>query len=464
MDERQRQAILAAWYGMRERYETLAREVRRLLDPDIDPSVPAEAIYTITHRLKDEQRLCEKLEAEAQQEAVTADNFASLVKDLLGIRIVCPRLSDVERVEHFLQSLIDEKRLRLLEGPDRKQTFVLQVDPRDDLPDDIELQYSGYSSIHYVLALGESLGPSETLAGLRAELQVRTLLEEAWGELDHKYRYELVRAGAELPDLVERGFYSFAAYLQAAALQAEYLCIEVDRLRPKPADVEADAVKPAEQESPAEQLRRLVTETVGFAPTQRTLNYVSRRLGEEGMADDFELLRSEIITRDALKQFRDLYREVAGDDPFTNEEERDVDLINALNYALFSRRRGKEVGEAGARDVLVRRFVTNPPMVMLPAEMLATRIEELASERRGTARGNTAALDSLATYLVSLGMVGTDPRSLKIDLLIPVFRDRRFPSDATRELLLSYEAEDPSAHEELLKRIVELETGRKPCE
>lgn len=108
MEEAQRQAILASWYGMRERYETLAREVRRLLDPDIDPSVPAEAIYTITHRLKGEQRLCEKLEAEAQQEAVTADNFASLVKDLLGIRIVCLRLSDVERVAEFLQSLIDE--------------------------------------------------------------------------------------------------------------------------------------------------------------------------------------------------------------------------------------------------------------------------------------------------------------------------------------------------------------------
>jgi hypothetical protein len=298
---------------------------------------------------------------------------------------------------------------------------------------------------------------------LRVELQVRTLLEEAWGELDHKYRYELVRTGVELPALVERGFYSFAAYLQAAALQAEYLCIEVDRLRNKRDDVKADEVKPAERESPLE-LRRLVTDTIGFAPTQRTLNYVARRLGEEGAADDLELFRSEILTADALQEFRDLYSEVAGNDPFTNEEERDVDLINALNYALFRRRRGKEVAEAGARDLLVRRFLTNPPLVMLPAEMLATRIEELASERHGTAPENAAALESLAAYLVSFGMVGTDPRSLKIDLLIPVFRDRRFPSDATREVLLSYEATDPSAHEELLKRIVELETGREPRE
>src|SRR4051794_18944855 len=123
VDDGQRQAILAAWYGIRERYGTLAREIRRLLDPEIDPSVPAGAIYTITHRLKDELRLCEKLEGEPQQDAVTADSFASLVKDLLGIRVVCLRLSDVERVEHFLDSLVSEGRLRLLEGPARKKTF-----------------------------------------------------------------------------------------------------------------------------------------------------------------------------------------------------------------------------------------------------------------------------------------------------------------------------------------------------
>ena len=430
-------------------------------DPDIDPSVPAEAIYTITHHLKGERRLCEKLEAEARpQEAVTADNFASLVKDLLGIRIVCLRLSDVERVEEFLQSLIDEGRLRLLEGPDRKQTFVLQVDPRDDLPDDIELQYSGYSSIHYVLALGES--PSETLAGLRVELQV----EPSWK-----------RPGASSTISTGTNSYERALsfqHLSSAASTASRPTFKQQRYKRsicasrsigsgKRDDVETAEVKPAERESPLE-LRQLVTDAVGFGPTQRTLNYVARRLREEGAADHLELFRTEILTSDALQEFRDLYSEIAGNDPFTNEEERDVDLINVLNYALFRRRRGKEVAEAGARDLLVRRFLTNPPLVMLPAEMLATRIEELASERRETAPENAAALESLAAYLVSFGMVGTDPRSLKIDLLIPVFRDRRFPSDATRELLLSYEAKDPSAHEELLKRIVELETGREPRE
>jgi hypothetical protein len=160
MHKSERSAVLAAYYGSRERYDRLAREIERLFDDGIDPAVPASAIYTIKHRHKDESRLIEKLDEAAQKHSVTPENYADYVSDLVGVRVVCLLLSDVDRVEAFIQSLAEEKRLKLIEGPEHKKTFILQVDPRSELPSDLDLQYTGYSSIHYVVSRAIRLRPS----------------------------------------------------------------------------------------------------------------------------------------------------------------------------------------------------------------------------------------------------------------------------------------------------------------
>lgn len=365
MNAAEKQAVLAAYYSARESYHTLAREIRRLFDSDIDPTVPAECIYTITHRLKDEDRLIEKLERDADGTSISPENYAGRCTDILGMRIVCLRLADVDRLEGFVESLRDSRRLKIHKGPERKRTFVLQVDPREDLPRDIDLQYTGYSSVHYVVGLGESLQPTELLGGLRAELQVRTLLEEAWGEIDHKYRYELVRGGTMLPDLLNRGFYSFAAYLQAAALQAEYLCIEAERVIAEAAVPEPVTKSRRQLASglPVTGIRDALHSTLGFVPERRTVNYVARRLRDYKMSEsDLPKLKSEILSPKVLGHFRQIYEEVTGRQPFAEPKDRDVDLINALNFGLVRSRQADSVAAAGARDVIARRFRKRLPL------------------------------------------------------------------------------------------------------
>lgn len=348
--------ILAAFYAAAAKYEKVAQELRRLLDPDIDPSVPFEAIYTIKHRLKDEGRLVEKL-AKAPDEC-GPESYRDFIDDLLGMRIVCLRLSDVDKIEEFVNSLIAEEKLRLVREPEKKKTFVLRVDPREEIPEDIDLQYSGYSSIHYILTLGDAQHLPEELTDLKIELQVRTLLEEAWGEIDHKYRYALARGGKALPKHVELGFYSFAAYLQAAALQAEFLCMEAEAAAHPAADEQREPeLDVALQRSTGlrGQFAALLTEIVGFVPSDRTLRYVEKRLGESNVSD-LEMLKSELLTPEALSAFKSSYRELTGLEPFESPDERDVDLINALNSVLFRRSRGAEAAETGLKEVLRKRF------------------------------------------------------------------------------------------------------------
>ena len=231
MRKRQKENILISFFKEKEKYEKLAEYIVHLIMDD--PSGPKESLHTIIYRIKDNARLIEKIDQESkevgvEEEPITQHNFQERVGDLLGMRLICLRLSDIKRVEAYLKLLAEEKILRFTRSPDHKRSFVLPVDPGKIIPEDLDLRYSGYSSIHYQVELGENSGAIDELIGLQVEFQLRTILEEAWGEIDHKYRYVFSRNDDPLPDYIHIGFYNLSAYLQAAALQAEHLCQQVE--------------------------------------------------------------------------------------------------------------------------------------------------------------------------------------------------------------------------------------------
>jgi ppGpp synthetase/RelA/SpoT-type nucleotidyltranferase len=198
MKKRQREAILISFLNKKEKYKKLAEYIVQLIQDD--PSSPKESLHTIIYRIKDELILIEKInrlnkEFEAGLPPIMEENYQERVGDLLGVRIICLRLSDIEKVEAYLKLLSDENILSFVKGPDQKRSFILPVNPGDSIPDGIDLRYSGYSSIHYQIKLGENSDAPSELQGLLFELQLRTILEEAWSEIDHKYRYVRSRIG-----------------------------------------------------------------------------------------------------------------------------------------------------------------------------------------------------------------------------------------------------------------------------
>jgi putative GTP pyrophosphokinase len=227
MIEYQKEAILISFLNEKVRYKKLAEYIVHLIGDD--PSSPKDSLHTIIYRIKDELRIIEKIdkqnkEIEAGAPQITEKNYQTRVGDLLGVRIICLRLSDIEKVEAYLRLLSEEKILHFVKGPDQKRSFILPIDPGESISDGIDLTYSGYSSIHYQVKLGENSDAPSGLEDLQFEFQLRTILEEAWGEIDHKYRYVRSRNGVALPEYIHTGFYNLSAYLQVAALQAEYLC------------------------------------------------------------------------------------------------------------------------------------------------------------------------------------------------------------------------------------------------
>ena len=320
MRKRQKEAILISFFKVKEKYEKLAEYIVHLIRDD--PSSPKESLHTITYRIKDEA---------------------------------------------YLGLLAEEKILRFIRKPDQKKSFVLPVDPGEEIPEGLDLRYSGYSSIHYQVELGENSDATDELKGLQIEFQLRTILEEAWGEIDHKYRYVLSRSGDTLPEYIHTGFYNLSAYLQAAALQVEHLCRQAEAhrlLRTRKAKGKLVAPVVAEPSSheirmdgpnqtilpPA--LQTVLEKTFGFKLTVRTLTYILKRLDEFGYAEQPQVLFQKIFTENRLQEFRTIYREVLNREAFEDNSKRNVDAINAVNFALFDEIQGRKVAQEGLRSAL----------------------------------------------------------------------------------------------------------------
>jgi ppGpp synthetase/RelA/SpoT-type nucleotidyltranferase len=370
MKKRQREAILISFLNQKERYKKLAEYVVHLIRDD--PSSPKESLHTIVYRIKDELRLIEKIDAlnqalEAGETPISAKNYQVKIGDLLGVRIICLRLSDIGKIEAYLGLLSDEKILRFVKGPNQKRSFILPVDPGESISDGINLTYSGYSSIHYQVKLGENLDAPAGLEDLQFEFQLRTILEEAWGEIDHKYRYMRSRNGIALPEYIHTGFYNLSAYLQVAALQAEYLCrlAEAHRQKktakvkgkPEASFVDAPILididkKTARQKPLAPALETYLEEILGFKVTVRTLTYIERRLDEVGFEEKPHKVLQKVFTEDRVVEFKAIFSETLNLLPFTNEKERNIDVINALNFAIFDELQGKRIAREGLRSVL----------------------------------------------------------------------------------------------------------------
>lgn len=405
MRKREKEALLIAFFREKIKYERLGEFIIHLIRDD--PSAPKNHFHTISYRLKDEGRLIEKIDKENKSvsgntASVNSRNFQEHIGDLLGIRLVCLRLADIKIIEAYLETLVQEKNLEFIREPLQKRSFILPVDPGEAIRDSPDLMYTGYSSIHYQITLGDSSGAPDELKNLQAEFQLRTILEEAWGEIDHKYRYAYCRSGEELPEYIHSGFYNLSAYLQAAAMQAEYLCRQVQAhgqaqiakglpkatlksksgaLRPAGiADTGPELFAQAEKNNDLyrEDTEKVLENIFGFRPTERTLLYILRRFREFGYTDLHKRQIQNLATKKLLEKFKTVYLEILGWEAFSDITGRNVDVINAINFVLFHETQGARVAQEGLRAVLKNR-----------KEQAERHIIALGETTRNTKKGKT---------------------------------------------------------------------------
>ena len=143
---------------------------------------PLPVVHSIKTRIKDTEHLRDKIKRKWRDSHLTPENIFSRITDIAGVRVIHLHSKQFEKIHQGIMSRIDEGYWSLHEPPaayswDPEATAYFQ-----SLGLNAITRESYYTSIHYVVK-------PQAGAFLTCEIQVRTLFEEAWGEIDHSLNY-----------------------------------------------------------------------------------------------------------------------------------------------------------------------------------------------------------------------------------------------------------------------------------
>ncbi|MFC3194294.1 GTP pyrophosphokinase family protein [Marinicella sediminis] len=184
----------------------------------------------VLSRLKDRNECVKKFQRKYQtdlEQKSTEYEIKNYLTDIIGIRVVCLYESNIETVVGKLKSnfcLIDEtNKTKELHSEDDK---------------------FGYKGQHLDLKLNNkriNLPEYKSLKDFPFEVQVRTIAQDAWSEIDHKLKYK-----KDLPSPLKRRVYNLAGLFELADR-------EFDSLREETAKLVTAEIEKDEYGNPIEQ-------------------------------------------------------------------------------------------------------------------------------------------------------------------------------------------------------------------
>ena len=140
-------------------------------------------IHSVKCRLKSEEHLSEKIKRKWEMyHGIDNNNIFDVITDIAGVRILHLYQAQFPKIHQEILKQIDENEWYFFEPP---KAFTW--DPESEtffknLNIDCEIKESFYTSIHYIIEPREN-------STIKCEIQVRTLFEEIWGEIDHFLNY-----------------------------------------------------------------------------------------------------------------------------------------------------------------------------------------------------------------------------------------------------------------------------------
>lgn len=144
---------------------------------------PFPVVHSVKSRIKSTEHLLDKIQRKniAGRE-ITSSNCFQEITDFAGVRILHLRQNDFGKVKEVIDAKVAAGDWYLVEqpiaytwDPEYEKFFV-------DLGCRCERKDSFYTSVHFVVRPRQD-------SPLSCEIQVRTLFEEIWGEIDHSLNY-----------------------------------------------------------------------------------------------------------------------------------------------------------------------------------------------------------------------------------------------------------------------------------
>lgn len=183
---------------------------------------PFPIVHSMKSRFKDPEHLRDKLIRKKDNGIIiSSENIVEEINDLIGCRILYLYQDQFRLIHDEIMRKIDEVGdWKLVEEPkaytwDPESKMVFK-----EIGIKTELRETYYTSVHYVVK------PNANVGKVSCEIQVRTLFEEIWGEIDHSINYphqtksiacqeqlrvlsKLVSTGTRLADSIFRSYVEY---------------------------------------------------------------------------------------------------------------------------------------------------------------------------------------------------------------------------------------------------------------
>lgn len=189
----------------RQIYESFTIKIENLIRNILSES--SIKIHSINSRTKGIKEFSEKI-------VRIGKNYSSFreVTDLSGVRIICLLSDQVDKIAEIIK-----KNFTIIDN--------LSVDKRQiNDPDRF-----GYLSLHYVIKLSEErvkLDEYNKYEGLLCEIQIRSILQHTWAEIEHDLGY---KSAIAIPKDIKRRFYRLAGLLELADDEFNRLQKDIDK-------------------------------------------------------------------------------------------------------------------------------------------------------------------------------------------------------------------------------------------
>jgi ppGpp synthetase/RelA/SpoT-type nucleotidyltranferase len=143
-------------------------------------------IHSLKSRLKNSEHLKDKLIRKADKDniIITQETLFENITDLIGVRVLYLHQEQFYDIHNeILRKINVEKDWRFVEPPKAITWDPDSVEFYRLLGLEPEVRPTHYTSVHYIVK------PNNDHNKICCEIQVRTLFEEIWGEIDHTINY-----------------------------------------------------------------------------------------------------------------------------------------------------------------------------------------------------------------------------------------------------------------------------------
>lgn len=153
-----------------ERHAAILESALHELQRTIKGAVESQGLRpTLKYRIKSFDSAYEKI---LRRSRTLTEGDAVEITDMLGVRVICPFVEDIARAETVLRDALD----------------VVEVERKGA---DLGAKEFGYASVHLLARLPAGLAErSELGEDWLYEVQLRTILQDAWAEVEHELVYK----------------------------------------------------------------------------------------------------------------------------------------------------------------------------------------------------------------------------------------------------------------------------------